>query len=276
MFRRIFMIGKMNYQPIVYRSSGRLGDFIHQMSVVNELFLKTGRKGLIYLCNNPEPFDNFINTFNDLLTVMKKQIYIYDIDLFNNQKYDIDLSSWRFNRITWSGSASWFDVFNSQYKIDSWGKNKWLNFENVEKYNNCIIICNTTRDDRNNYHYLKNLNNLLKLNNDKKVIFACSDRKEFEFFKTHSNFECEMEQFNTLNDWWSAISSCYLFIGNVSSPLSVAYACHKNNIGILVENSIEKGWFYNLYNQISEKYQWYVSDSFYSPKVTEYFYINKI
>ena len=35
--------------PIIYISGGLLGDFIHQLSVINEKYLETGRKGVLYI-----------------------------------------------------------------------------------------------------------------------------------------------------------------------------------------------------------------------------------
>ena len=41
---------------IIYYSSGRLGDFIYQLSVINENFLTTGKKGILYISDKPEAF----------------------------------------------------------------------------------------------------------------------------------------------------------------------------------------------------------------------------
>ena len=35
--------------PILYVSGGLLGDFINQLSVINEKYLETGRKGILYI-----------------------------------------------------------------------------------------------------------------------------------------------------------------------------------------------------------------------------------
>jgi hypothetical protein len=35
--------------PIKYTSGGRLGDFMNQLSVINENYIKSGRKGMLYI-----------------------------------------------------------------------------------------------------------------------------------------------------------------------------------------------------------------------------------
>ena len=257
----------MEEVPIIYLSSGKLGDFMHQLSVVNEFYIKTGKRGIIYLENQFFFEQTLLKTFSDLYPIIKKQIYIKDFYIYNNQKYDIDLKQWRNNPLLYKDS--WFKIFNSTYQIDSWGKNKWINLEYIEKYNNCILICNSPR--RINYNFMNNVNKLFK-KTDKKVLFTCTDKSEYQTFKQLSNFDCEFEIFNSLNDWWNAISSCYLFIGNISSPLCVAYACHKMNIAILSEGKeeIDNNFFYKLTDEVSDKYQWYLSDKKYSSKVPEY------
>ena len=42
------------FEPITYKASGLLGDFIQELSVIAENFYKTGRKGILYLSNEFE------------------------------------------------------------------------------------------------------------------------------------------------------------------------------------------------------------------------------
>ena len=41
----------MDTDPIVYKGSGLIGDFITQLSVIAENYYKTGRKGVLYIYN---------------------------------------------------------------------------------------------------------------------------------------------------------------------------------------------------------------------------------
>ena len=61
-----------NKTPIIYISGGLLGDFIHQLSVINENYIKLGRKGILYIANNIGG-DNFTfglqQTFDDTYNI---------------------------------------------------------------------------------------------------------------------------------------------------------------------------------------------------------------
>jgi len=61
----------MNYN-VRYLASGKLGDFIHQLSVINETFLETGQKGILYMTDKPEGFSfGLEGTFNDIQSFIK-------------------------------------------------------------------------------------------------------------------------------------------------------------------------------------------------------------
>jgi hypothetical protein len=59
-------------KPFRYGCGGRLGDTIHQLSVVNENYLKTGRKGVVYLSSTlGDVFDRGVEgAYYDIRTVI--------------------------------------------------------------------------------------------------------------------------------------------------------------------------------------------------------------
>ena len=57
--------------PIKYTSGGRLGDFINQLSVINENYIKTGRKGVLYIGYTGDSFSNkVIGTYKDTYNII--------------------------------------------------------------------------------------------------------------------------------------------------------------------------------------------------------------
>ena len=81
---------------IKYISGGLLGDFIHQLSIVNELYIKTNRKGIIYIANIGDNFRNGLEkTYSDLYDIVMLQEYIEGFKIYNGESYDYNLSEWR-------------------------------------------------------------------------------------------------------------------------------------------------------------------------------------
>lgn len=90
-----------DFIPIAYVAGGMFGDFIHMLSVINENFCKTGRKGVLYITNGCSDTNNYIygdifrngaeKTYNDTYPVIINQQYIYDYFLYIDNKPDINL-----------------------------------------------------------------------------------------------------------------------------------------------------------------------------------------
>jgi hypothetical protein len=96
---------------IIYISGGLLGDFIHQLSIINEVYIKTKKKGVLYIANIGDTFRNGLDkTYNDLYEIVILQEYIEDFKIYNNEKYDIDLSIWR----SYPARDNIYNIFNAK------------------------------------------------------------------------------------------------------------------------------------------------------------------
>lgn len=208
------------FSPIIYISSGFLGDFIQTLSVINENFYKTGRKGLLYITGD---FRNGLeNTYKDTYSIIKKQNYIKDYKLYNNETYDIDLRKWRKNNNLYK--VNWYNLFKEIYNVE-WGKHIWLDVPCNEKWNDIILI-NTT-DYRWCYNIdFKILNNMFL----DKLVFIGSEKKQYDYFKFNTGLNIRFYKFINFDDLCIAIKSCKLFVGSLSAPLTIAHAFHKNRI----------------------------------------------
>jgi hypothetical protein len=222
--------------PIKYIIGGLFGDFIQSLSVVNEKFYQTGRKGIIYISNKGDAFRNGLeNTYNDTYSIIKKQNYVKDFIIFDNHYYDIDLTSWRNEfhlMLLLTHEINWVDVYKQTYNI-SWGKHKWLTVENDDNYIDKILI-NTT-----NYRWPIDLDlNLLYEMYKDKMYFIGLDIHQYIFFIQHTHLDIPFIQCTTFYELTTRINSCKLFIGSLSGPLSIAHACHKDRI-IGLNSSLE-------------------------------------
>ena len=211
----IFNIPHTNY--IV---GGMLGDFIQSISVICEIYYKTGSKGILFISEYGDKFRNgLLNTYNDLYPIIMKQKYIHDFKIYNNQPIHIDLILWR--TIPNLSSYNWYHIYSSIYNIE-WGKKKWIesNYDSVwiDK-----IVINTT-----DYRFPECKDFFKKYTSD--CVFVSSDIKQYHYFKQQTGITLEYYEFKTLDELITIINSCKLFIGGFSAPLSIAHALHKKRI----------------------------------------------
>jgi hypothetical protein len=212
-------------QPIKYLMGGLFGDFIQTLSIINEKFHTTGRKGIVYLSNKGDCFRNGLhNTFYDTHAIIKDQKYIHNYMIYNSEEYDIDLTEWRNDLINIDSSYNWSDVFNKKYNV-IWGQHKWISVQENEMFKEFILI-NTT-----DYRWPNDINfKAIYETYGNNVKFIGSNINQYQFFINTTSINIDFIECDTFEKLCSAINSCKLFIGSLSGPLSIAHACHKNRI----------------------------------------------
>ena len=112
------------FEPIKYINGGMFGDFIHGLSVINEHFYNTGRKGILYIANGfgGDIFGNGIqNTYNDTYSIINTQNYIKNYKMYNNEPFDINLNNWRKHPLLYSKNL--YFLYKQTYNVE-WGKHK--------------------------------------------------------------------------------------------------------------------------------------------------------
>lgn len=219
-----------NSKYINYLGSGCLGDFINQLSIINENYLNTGRKGNLYITDKYEIFRFGLNhTYNDIYEVIKSQIYINDFKLYNGENIDINLSNWRHNELLYKTNT--YHLLRNHYNME-WGKNKWLDVENDKKWNNKVIV-NMTQYRYNDSFDFTNIQNDYNGN----IIFMANNYDDYLFFKSKHNINIDYYKPLSFKDMCIVINSCKLFIGGLSAPLVIANALFKKTIILLCDNN---------------------------------------
>ena len=230
---------------IIYISGGLLGDFIHQLSVINEKYLETGRKGVLYISGNVgDMFRHGIQrAYNDTYPIIIKQPYIQDYKIHNGEQYDINLSQWRKSSFLYK--ANWNSIFKHEYSVN-WGTHPWLTSDKSVSIpahidGKVLFCCSTNRYPRH-----IDFQKLFDTYGKENIVFITQNMAEYDNFKRRTNITLQLWMPSTLEEFITAIDKSSLFIGNLSSPLTYAYALHKNNVTLLEPNNPDNTHFFGL------------------------------
>lgn len=216
------------FDPIKYVSGGLIGDFIYQLSVINEKFYLTGRKGLVYLDNIGERFVfGLQKAYDDLYNTVIKQRYIQDFHLYNNEIIDVNLVCWRHTiEYMLQNNFSFYEVYKINYNIE-WGKHPWIKCDKDEAWSNKIVI-NTTHK---RFISSKQIIAFIELIKDKidECIFVSFEIKEWEYFCNKTGLNIPLHLIYNFDELSVIINSCKYAYLSLSSPQAFANAVYKDH-----------------------------------------------
>jgi len=217
---------KIDVGPLRYGSGGRLGDTIHQLSIVNEMYWKTGRKGVVYLSATlGDPFDRDITaTFADVKEVICQQEYIHSFHLHQGEEFDINLSKWRGPQ--YSYEKSWHQTFGEAFGIP-WKTMPWISVvPNLQYKDTTFISCG---DNRRNWvlRYAEMRDRIPNL------VFLATSQQMYETFVYRNGVEMPYLVCPTFSDLAGVLMACKGLIGNLSMPLALADAMWKPRLAIM-------------------------------------------
>lgn len=208
--------------PITYVGSGSLGDFIHQLSVVQEKFIATGRRGRVYLSESGFHFRFGLDrAYADLREIMSGQDYVDSFHVHGGEPVDIDLNKWRWSPLIFM--ADWRSIFEISFSVP-WGSHKWLMMPESEYAGTILIGLSARRQPKVDWEFLKDLPG--------PAMFVTDSEEELENWRSVTQSDLSAKIFPSLRELYRAIHGCRLFVGNLSSPLAVAMAAHRPSVGL--------------------------------------------
>ena len=215
--------------PITYLASGLLGDFIHQLSIVNEKYGTSGRKGIIYMTENLEHFRwGLVRTYEDIKPFLLKQNYIYDLRIHDGCECDINLSIWRND----PNLNSWPTIFKRHYNV-SWSDTPWFCTQGMSKYKNTVFISTSSmRCLPKTFNYTKLI---MILGPD--IRFLTSEKSNYDHFVSLTDIEIPLVLAPSFTEMVEAIQGCALFVSTLSTPLAIADALHKKRLALIEPNT---------------------------------------
>lgn len=206
--------------PISYYSGGSLGDFIHQLSVVNEIFRLTGRKGNVYISDSLFHFRfGSSKTLNDTYQLVTSQRYINRYNIHTDQDIHINLSEWRNYRDLYN-NESWYTTFKTVYNIE-WATHPWLKLPYDAKWKDTVLVNTIPYRDITNIDFKKAYSIY-----GKQMIFITNNKTDYDDFLNRYQIDIPMLIIDSYFEMSIAIRSCKLFIAGLSSPLTIAHATH--------------------------------------------------
>jgi hypothetical protein len=220
--------------PITYLASGHLGDFIHQLSIVNEKYRASGRKGIIYMTESLEHFRwGLVRTYEDIKPFLLKQNYIYDLRIHDGCSCDINLSIWRYNFLNFK---SWHIIFKHHYDV-TWSETPWFRTQGISKYKNTVFISTSPTRWMKEFNYIKLI---IILGPD--VRFLATEKSNYDHFVISTGIEIPLVLASSFTEMVDAIQGCALFVSTLSAPLAIADALHKKRLALQSwSNYIEAG-----------------------------------
>jgi len=216
------------FECIYYIASGLTGDFINELSIINEYYINTGRKGILYLSELREKFRHSLkNMYHFTKDLVMTCTYIQEYHIYTNEKYDIDLTKWRdYHHILYK-IFNWNIIFNSVYSDIDWGSHQWIFGQYDKKWKDKILVHCTRYRPIEEFEKIYN-------KYDTKLCFVTTSENDVEFFEyflyKYIDYNIQIYKMNSFIELVNAISSCEMFIGTMSMPFTIAHACHKKRV----------------------------------------------
>jgi hypothetical protein len=210
--------------PINYLCGGRMGDLMHVLLVIKSNYENLGRKGNLFISegHGGEAFAHPINkVYEDVKELIDFQKYINSFSIYNGERVDVNLNSWRGSRHLFK--KGWIDILCDTYKIQT-STNPWLEFSKVSDYEDFTIIHRSLNRNTSTFPW----ENIIE---KEKCLFVTTNPVEADRFK--SQFFTESVVVPSISELARIINSGKKFVGNMSSPLAIAHALGKHRLAEL-------------------------------------------
>ena len=235
---------------------GHLGDIINSLPVIKELaktkkcnlFIQKDKKIPEHVISKDHPFGSVYlseNSIKKIIPLLKSQNYLRNVEIFNDQKIDIDLNFFRDLPINFNiDSVRWYFHLTGIFPDLS---KSYVDIEGHRKFKNYIVIMRSLRrqNKKINYSFINNYENLIFIGLKEEFDDLKKSIKKLEYYESKDFLELA-----------SIIKNAKLFIGNLSFGYALAEA-------IKVPRLLESGPNFPLvYPNGSQGYDFYFQSHF--------------
>lgn len=239
---------------------GMMGDFIQSLYVVKNICKRDGVKANLFISDG---YHGDVWTFGvekaykDLFDLIMQQGYINKFEMLPtvfNEPY-INLNLWRNDVATTHATTGtynkcWSEVLSEHYKFDIPAEYKWLTVKNDPQTEGKFLIHRSVHRHNGAFNWSEITQSGLQF------LFLTTNQKEWDAFEFKAD-NVKLYLVETIGDIASAISGCEYFIGNQSSPFSIACALDVNR---LVELDYDPSRFYMDETKYSNKIKWFLNN----------------
>lgn len=203
-----------------YLAGPKLGDFINSLMVCKRNYELNGVKANIFLSELGCNFTNGLDfTYKEVLPVLERQEWFEKLNIYTNQPIDINLISFRNSHHLYVNN--WINIFlNGILNENEIPKEyKWIDIKEKDFSLSKTLLINRSLSfplsDSSSDMYKKLIENY-----EYDVQFICFDITQYENFKFKT--QVKLLKVDSLLDFFIKINSCNIFLGNQSSPTTIA------------------------------------------------------
>lgn len=204
---------------------GLIGDFIQCLFAVKHLCQANQVKANLYVTDNllfgGDRFKYSIDrVYSDLAPVILQQEYINSFDIFKNQTNQlINLNMFRKSPLLFRNN--WTEFLQHTFNFTFNPPYQWVTInETNDVFNDKILIHRSLKRQQPNFPFQQ----IIDKHKDQ-LVFISNDVNEYNAFPFKD--QIPYHQTHNLIDMYAAINSCKFFIGNQSSPYTLASSIDK-------------------------------------------------
>jgi len=252
---------------------GKLGDFLLGVYGAKLLCKSKNVKVNIYMIDIGWEF-GIENTYKELYPILMSQSYINDFKILTdyyldpiqtpNQNSQIQVFNKKLNKEGYIVDdylnspllyrACWSDIYSNMYKTPPLINSTWLDFNKKDtKFENSVIIHRKYATERLNGEFpYKEI-----IDNHDAEYFISSNENDYNNFEYKSDIE--FVKVESIEQWFTIINSCYMFVGNLTAPIVIAQALNKSRIVELPNNLDTLHWVGET--KYSSNIKWFLNNN---------------
>lgn len=215
-------------KTINFVGGGLIGDFIQCLFAVKNLCEEHQSKANLYITDDCRlGGDQFRfplhKVYSDLAPILEQQEYINTFKIFENQTDDfINLNDFRKSPLLFR--ANWTEFLQHTFNFTYKPPYQWISVKETNpEFEGKVLLHRSPRRHSDNFPFEEIIEKYKE-----RIVFISNDPNEYESFPFKS--QLPYYKVDTLLDVYSAINSCEFFIGNQSSPYTLATSVDKPRV----------------------------------------------
>jgi hypothetical protein len=269
----------MNTNNVNFLIGGKLGDFLLALYGVRGYCESNNKKATIYMIDIGWDF-GINNTYEALKNIILNQVYVNDFKILNKEDYYLDpiqtpsknspiiiynknllkegyISNDYLNS-PYLYKKCWPIIFSHLYNFNIKKPTIWIKYDQIDnKFKNKIIIHRKYAPERFNNQFPYEL--IIEKYKDN-IIFVSTTINDYEKFPYKNNIE--FHQIKNIEEWFTIINSCSIFVGNLTAPIVIADSMNKLRIVELPHNEDAYHWIGA--EQYSDTIKWFLTDQYHN------------